>query len=122
MPKLIKIPTYIDSRGSLSVIEKILSFEIKRVFYIYDVVNSERGLHAHKKTIQALIVISGSCDIYVGSQKDHKKFTLESPSNCLILNPEDFHWMNNFSVNTVLLVLASEPYDINDYIYEENYK
>jgi dTDP-4-dehydrorhamnose 3,5-epimerase-like enzyme len=122
MPKLIKIPTYIDSRGSLSVIEKILSFEIKRVFYIYDVVNSERGLHAHKKTIQALIVVSGSCDIYVGSQKKHKKFTLESPSNCLILNPEDFHWMNNFSVNTVLLVLASEPYDVNDYIYQENYK
>jgi len=118
MAEIISIPTYVDSRGSLSVIEKILPFNIKRVFYIYDVNDSERGYHAHKKTTQALILINGSCDIYVGSQNNPIKYELESPAKCLLLNPEDFHWMSNFSKNAILLVLASEEFDNNDYIYE----
>ena len=66
MAKLFSIPTYKDPRGSLSVIEKILPFDINRVYYIYDVDNSERGYHAHKKTIQALIMLNGSCNLFVG--------------------------------------------------------
>ena len=118
MAKLFSIPTYKDPRGSLSVIEKILPFDIKRVYYIYDVDNSERGHHAHKKTIQALIMLNGSCDVFVGNQKSHKKYNIDSPSKCLLINPEDFHWMSNFSNGSVLLVLASHNYDINDYIYK----
>ena len=79
MAKLFSIPTYKDPRGSLSVIEKILPFDIKRVYYIYDVDNSERGHHAHKKTIQALIMLNGSCDVFVGNQKSHKKYNIDSP-------------------------------------------
>tara|TARA_B110000238_G_scaffold196546_1_gene237515 strand:+ start:1204 stop:1563 length:360 start_codon:yes stop_codon:yes gene_type:complete len=118
MAKLFSIPTYKDPRGSLSVIEKILPFDIKRVYYIYDVDNSERGHHAHKKTIQALIMLKGSCDVFVGKTQESTKYKIDSPSKCLLLDPEDFHWMSNFSKNAVLLVLASEEFDKEDYIYE----
>ena len=118
MAKYINIPTFVDSRGSLSVIEKILPFEIKRVYYIYDVNDSVRGYHAHKKTIQALIMINGSCDVFVGKIHKYIKYKIDSPSKCLLLDPEDFHWMSNFSKNSILLVLASEEFDKEDYIYE----
>lgn len=118
MAEIISIPTFSDSRGSLSVIERILPFDIKRVYYIYNVDDSERGHHAHKITSQALIMIHGSCDIFVGSYKSYKKYNIDSPSKCLLLIPEDFHWMSNFSKGSVLLVLASHNYDTTDYIYE----
>ena len=118
MAKLFSIPTYKDPRGSLSVIEKILPFDIKRVYYIYDVDNSERGHHAHKKTIQALIMLNGSCNLFVGDKNHSTKYEMNSPEKCLLLMPEDFHWMSNFSENAVLLVLASEEFDKEDYIYE----
>jgi len=118
MAKFLSIPTFVDSRGSLSVIEKMLPFEIKRVYYIYNVNDSDRGYHAHKKTIQALIMINGSCDVFVGKTQESTKYKIDSPSMCLLLDPEDFHWMSNFSENAVLLVLASEEFDKEDYIYE----
>ncbi len=118
MANMISIPTFVDSRGSLSVIEKILPFDIKRVYYIYNVDCSERGFHAHKKTIQALVTVSGSCHVIVQKGDNKERFVLENPNKCLILEPEDFHWMLNFSENTVLLVLASEEFDKNDYVYE----
>ena len=118
MAKSVIIPTFIDSRGSLSVIEKILPFQIKRVYYIYNVNDSDRGYHAHKKTIQALIMINGSCDVFVKDFQKPIKYKMDSPTKCLLLDPEDFHWMSNFSKNSILLVLASEEFDENDYIYE----
>ena len=118
MPNIIKLNTHTDHRGSLTVIEKILPFDVKRVYYIYDVDNSERGHHAHKKTIQALIILNGSCDVFVGKTQESIKYKIDSPSKCLLLDPEDFHWMSNFSENAVLLVLASEEFDKEDYIYE----
>ena len=118
MAYFIKLKTFSDFRGSLTVIEKILPFDIKRVYYIYDIDNSERGHHAHKKTIQALIMLKGSCDVFVGKTQESTKYKIDSPSKCLLLDPEDFHWMSNFSKNAVLLVLASEEFDKEDYIYE----
>ena len=116
MAKLFSIPTYKDPRGSLSVIEKILPFDIKRVYYIYDVDNSERGHHAHKKTIQALIMLNGSCNVFVGDKNHSTKYEMNSPEKGLLLMPEDFHWMANFSDGSILLVLASHNYDLNDYL------
>lgn len=118
MAKLIEINTYHDERGTLSVIEKNLPFEIKRVYYMYDIL-SKRGGHRHKKTVQALIALNGSCEIFVDNNKDKEYFLLDSPSKCLIVGPEDWHTMDKFAEGTVLLVLASEFYDRNDYIEEE---
>jgi dTDP-4-dehydrorhamnose 3,5-epimerase-like enzyme len=116
MAQIIKFKTHRDSRGSLTVIEKNLPFDIKRVFYIYDVDNSKRGFHKHKKTKQAAMCIRGSCDIVI-KNKTIERFSLKNPETGLLIEPEDFHWMENFSRGTVLLVLASEYYDENDYIW-----
>lgn len=116
MPKLIQLPTFSDSRGQLTVIEKALPFDIKRVYYIYQAEGKERGYHSHKKTAQALIAVSGSCQIFIKDQTNNLGFILDSPTKCLLLEPQDFHWMNNFSKDCVLLALASHYYDKNDYI------
>ncbi len=114
------LKTFTDIRGNLTVIEKIIPFEIKRIFYIYGVDNSSRGYHRHKKTVQAAIAIQGKCRILSksGDNTPLQEYLLDSPSECLILQPEDFHWMDNFSKDCILMVLASEFYDSNDYIYD----
>lgn len=78
MAYLIELPTITDDRGKLTVIERILPFEIKRVFYVYDV-TQKRGGHRHKKTKQALICINGSCEIYVNNEKREEFFVLDKP-------------------------------------------
>jgi len=120
MAHIINLETHVDERGKLIVVEKVLPFEIKRVYFIYDVKNAKRGFHRHKKTIQGAIAINGSCRFVIQSCKNNSKeyFYLNSPSMCLILWPEDFHWIEDFSHDCILLVLASEYYDINDYVFE----
>ena len=116
MAKLISLPTFSDKRGDLTVIEKILPFTIKRVYFIYNSEGKSRGFHKHKKTSQALVAINGSCSVNIVSPSGDIRFNLDNPSKCLILNPEDYHWMDNFNKGTVLLVLASHYYDKRDYI------
>lgn len=120
MAKIIDLQTFMDKRGNLTVIEKVLPFDIKRVFYIYGVDDSERGQHRHKKTRQAAIAIKGSCRMFLQREKSSpiEDIILDSPSKCLIIEPEDFHWMNEFSNDCILMVFASEYYDANDYIYD----
>lgn len=118
MPKLIEIKTFSDSRGNLSVLEKNIPFAIKRVFYIYGVDDSIRGNHRHHKTIQAAICISGSCVIHNNDGNIQEEFVLDQPNKCLFLYPQDYHSMHSFTKDAILLVLASENFDPNDYIYE----
>ena len=113
---LINFKTHKDSRGYLTVLEKEIPFEIKRVFYIYGVDESKRGFHKHIKTRQVAICIKGFCDIIFSKNDFEKKFTLNNPGIGLLIEPEDFHWMENFSQDAILLVLASEYYNENDYI------
>ena len=117
MAHLISLQTYMDERGDLTVIERALPFEIKRSYYIYNV-NSKRGGHRHIETTQALICIKGSCTVYVDNGKKKKDFMLDRPDKCLIVNPEDWHTMDNFSKDAILFVFASEYYNIEDYIDE----
>lgn len=118
MATLLTLKTHNDKRGKLTVIEKVLPFDVKRVFYIYNVDDSIRGGHRHHKTIQAAICIKGSCTIYNNDSIQEEEFLLDTPEKCLILNPEDWHQMYSFTPDAVLLVLASEEFDPNDYIYE----
>ena len=118
MAHLLNLPTFKDSRGNLTVIEKILPFEIKRTYFIYEVTN-KRGGHRHKKTIQAFVCIGGSCEVYVNDGANKEIFLLDSPDKCLIVEPKDWHTMDNFSDGVILLVLASEFYDHHDYIEKE---
>jgi hypothetical protein len=118
MAHIVELPTFEDETGNLTVVEKILPFDIKRFYCIYNVIN-QRGGHRHIKTTQALISLGGNCEVYVNNGKKEETFILDSPNKCLILNPKDWHTMNNFSKNSTLLVFASEFYDKNDYIDEK---
>ena len=118
MAKIISLPTFTDQRGKLTVIEKILPFKIQRLYFIYDA-KFKRGGHRHKTTIQALICLSGKCSIYINDNKNRQIILLDRPDKCLLLDPEDWHTLNDFSKDAVVLVLASEYYDKNDYIEEE---
>jgi hypothetical protein len=116
--EIIDLKTFTDKRGNLTVIEKVVPFDIKRIFYIYGVDESKRGGHRHKKTVQAAICINGSCTIYNNNGKSEEVYQLNTPAKCLILKPEDWHTMSDFSSDAILMVLASEYFDENDYIFE----
>jgi dTDP-4-dehydrorhamnose 3,5-epimerase-like enzyme len=118
MAYLIDLKTFIDIRGNLTVIEKTIPFDIKRIFYIYGVDQSVRGGHRHKTTIQAAICLKGSCRIYNNDGQDENYFVLDQPSKCLILQTSDWHTMDQFSPDAILMVLASEYFDQQDYIFE----
>ena len=117
MSRLIKLPTFSDDRGDLTVIEKLIPFEIRRVYYIYNSKNRRAG-HRHKLNKQVLISVSGSCKIFVDNGKVNETVLLDEPNKCLLLEIEDWHEMYDFSSDCVLLVLASEYHDLNDYIDE----
>jgi dTDP-4-dehydrorhamnose 3,5-epimerase-like enzyme len=118
LAELIDLKTFTDQRGNLTVLEKVIPFDIKRLFYIYGVDKSERGGHRHHKTIQAAICLAGNCKIYNHDGSHEEVFSLDKPHRCLILHPHDWHKMFDFSPDAILMVLASEYYDPNDYIYK----
>lgn len=118
MAYIINLKTFTDKRGNLTVIEKVIPFDIKRIFYIYGVDNSVRGEHRHKTTIQAAICIQGKCTIYTNDGTEEQEFLLDTPDKCLVLKPKDWHKMYNFSKDAILMVLASTYFDPEDYIYE----
>ena len=109
------IPFIKDERGSLNVLEEILPFEVKRIFYITNP-KGERGGHRHIKTIQAIICLRGKCEIMINNGEDISTYNLDSKDECLILDPEDWHTMT-FSENAILIVFASHKYNKDDYIY-----
>lgn len=117
MARLIDLKTFTDSKGNLTVIERIIPFDIRRIFYIYGVDNSVRGGHRHKITLQAAICLKGTCRIYNNNGYADEYFILDQPSKCLLLFPEDWHTMDQFTEDAILMVLASEYFNPNDYIY-----
>lgn len=118
MAYLIDLKTFADKRGNLTVIEKTIPFNIKRIFYIYGVDESVRGGHRHHNTLQAAICLQGYCRIHNNDGSNKTEYMLDRPDKCLILEPKDWHTMDNFSSDAILMVLASEHFDPNDYIFE----
>ncbi len=118
MAHLLTVTTFSDARGNLTVLDQIVNFEIKRLFYIYGVDDSERGGHRHFNTRQAAICIQGSCKITNNDSHKIEVFELNTPNKCLIIEPEDWHMMHSFSKDAILLVIASTAFDPKDYIYE----
>lgn len=113
--KLIKLETHPGRTGILSVIEDP-PFKIKRVFWIYDVEPGEyRGGHAHKKCHQLLVAIHGAVLARVGCSGD---FVLDCPDLGLYVPPLNIVQMKFLDEGAVLMVLASDRFDPNDYIYE----
>ncbi|SKA17239.1 sugar 3,4-ketoisomerase [Sediminibacterium ginsengisoli] len=121
MAYIIDLPIYTDKRGSLTVLDDVqhlLPFQIRRIFYIYEVDDSLRGGHRHKATTQAAICVRGSCTVFNDDGSRKEEFLLNSPGKCLVLGTKDWHQMHHFSQDAILLVLASTSFDPNDYIFE----
>lgn len=121
---LIQVPTHGGDLGSLGVLESQITipFEIKRVYFIYEVpATSSRGSHGHKNLQQLIIPVAGSFDVVLDDGVEEKTFSLTSPSLGLHLKPGLWRNLINFSNGAVCMVLASEHFDESDYIrdYEE---
>ena len=116
MAQLIELKTFTASAGHLTVFENILPGIIQRVFYIYGVGQATRAGHRHKKTWNALVCIAGSCRVYNNNGKVEEAFLLNDPKRCLVLEPEDWHLMDSFSDDAILLVVSNQLYDQADYI------
>jgi hypothetical protein len=114
MAHFVNLKKNTSEKGSMVVIEKCIPFEVKRVFYMYDIVGS-RGNHSHKVTAQALTCIQGTCKIKVG-KKSPQIFDMNSNDLCLIVEPLEWHQMYDFSVDAILMCLSSHEYDPNDFI------
>jgi hypothetical protein len=122
--KIIELPKISDPRGNLSFIEggQHIPFDIKRVYYLYDVPGgSDRGSHAHKNLHQFVVAMSGSFDVVLDDGKEKKRFHLNRSYYGLYVCPMMWRDLDNFSSGAVCMVLASERYEENDYIrnYEQ---
>lgn len=116
--QIISIPKIEERRGNLSVIENdTIPFDIKRVYYLYDVpTGSERGGHAHKNLQQFLVALSGSFDVVLNDGKEEQIVTLNKPFEGLLINSGIWRELRNFSSGSICLVVASEVYIEEDYI------
>ena len=117
MAHLLDVPTTRDPRGTLSVIDGLLPFDIKRIFFLYDV-TTRRGEHRQKVTTQALVALSGEIEVFCDNGVVAQTFILDSPTKCLVVPPEDYRWMDGFKPGSVLLVASSHSYDPNDTVWE----
>jgi len=108
--------------GSLSVVEanKEVPFEIKRVYYIYDLNDCDvlRGKHAHKETEQAIFCLKGSFVLGLDDGENKEKITVDKPNEGIYLGTKLWHDMSDFSDDCVMLVLASDYYREEDYLRE----
>jgi dTDP-4-dehydrorhamnose 3,5-epimerase-like enzyme len=122
---LIFLPKIQDRRGNITPVEnsKEIPFDIKRVFYLYDIPGGEsRGAHAHKECHQFLIAVSGSFEVVVNDSKIQRVLQLNRPSIGLYIPPGIWASEINFSSGAVCLVLASNEYEPDDYIRDyDNY-
>jgi dTDP-4-dehydrorhamnose 3,5-epimerase-like enzyme len=121
--RLITLPKIEDRRGNLSVVENdTIPFEIKRVYYLYDIPSgAERGGHSHKQQLEFLIALSGSFDVVLNDGKEERIITLNRPNVGLLIPTGIWRELQNFSSGSVCLVLASGVFDETDYIrdYED---
>lgn len=117
--KLVEFKNLGDERGNLVSFEgnKNIPFEIKRVYCIYATKqNVVRGLHAHKKLKQVAIVLKGSCKFVLDDGLKREEILLDIPTHGLLIDSCTWREMHDFSDDCVLMVLASDIYDEDDYI------
>jgi mannose-6-phosphate isomerase-like protein (cupin superfamily) len=113
----IELPYFEDARGALTVMQEVLPFAVRRVFWITGADGSVRGGHRHGRTRQFLVALHGRVVVHMDNGVVKDDVVLDRPNIGLLVEPRDWHTMK-FEQGGVLLVFASEPYDRNDYIDE----
>lgn len=123
-PRIINLPKFLDARGNLSFVEQEnhIPFTIKRTYWLYDVPGGEcRGGHAYKENEEFIIALSGSFDVILDDGKEKKTFTLNRSYYGLYVPKGLWREMENFSTNSLAVILSSTNYDACDYVrdYDE---
>ncbi|MBD62546.1 MAG: hypothetical protein CMD68_00485 [Gammaproteobacteria bacterium] len=116
--KIIKLPKISDVRGNLTFVEseRHVPFDLKRVYYLYDVPGgAERGAHGHKNLEQFIVALSGSFDVLLDDGHNKKRVQMNRPYYGLYVCPMIWRDITNFSSGAVCMVFASEYYDEADY-------
>ena len=116
--RIVNLSRIEDARGALTVIEgqADIPFDVNRVYWLYDVPGgATRAGHAHKTLRQLIVAVSGSCDVMLDDGRERQKFHLNRSFFGLYVHPMIWREIDNFSSNSVLLVLASLHYDESDY-------
>ena len=119
--ELIELRKITDPRGNLTVAEQMknVPFDIKRAYWTYDVPGGEsRGGHAHKHLYQLVVAMSGSFTVTLDNGYERETILLNHPWQGLLIKPNTWRTLDDFSSGAVCLVLASELFDLGDYIYE----
>jgi uncharacterized RmlC-like cupin family protein len=118
-PVLIDLPKFLDLRGNLSFVEEDthLPFKIRRVYWIYDVPGGEhRGGHAFRETEEMIVALSGSFDVVLHDGHKEYRFSLNRSYYGVFVPKMMWRKLENFSTNSLALIIASTDYDENDYI------
>lgn len=119
--RIIDLPKFLDARGNLSFVEEFrhIPFKIERTYWIYDVPGGEkRGGHAYRENREFIIALSGSFDVILDDGKKRRTFSLNRSYYGLYVPEGIWREMDNFSTNSLALVLSSTPYKEYDYIYD----
>lgn len=114
MARLINLKTFTDTRGSLTVIERVIPFEIKRIFYVNGPDQFKSGRKSMK---QAVICLKGSCLISNHSGTEEQHFFLNTADQCLLLTHEDRYEMLEISADAILMVLAPELFELDERVH-----
>lgn len=123
IPEIIKVPKIVDPRGNLSFFEhpNQLPFPIARTYWIYDVPGGEiRGSHAFKEQQEFIIALSGSFDVVLNDGEKEERFSLNRSYYGLLVPRMYWRKMENFSTNSLALIVSDKSYDENDYIRDFN--
>lgn len=117
--QIIQLPRHLDSRGNLSVIEecKDIPFRIERTYWLYDVPGGEnRGGHAYRENDEFIVALSGSFDVVLDDGTRKQRFSLNRSYYGLLVPKGIWREMENFSTNSLAVILSSTPYSPKDYI------
>jgi dTDP-4-dehydrorhamnose 3,5-epimerase-like enzyme len=119
--RLIELPQRLDRRGNLTFVEQgpYLPFDIRRTYWIYEVPGgASRGGHAYRRLEEMFIALSGSFDVVYDDGEDERSVSLNRSYLGLYVPPLVWRRLDNFSTNAVCLILASRPYEAEDYLYD----
>lgn len=119
--QLVDLPKIVDPRGNLTVAEQMkeVPFEISRIYWTYDIPGgAHRGGHAHKHCRELIVAVSGSFVVTLDDGTERREFMLHLPNKALFVDRGIWRSLSEFSSGAVCLVLAEDPFDEADYIYD----